>query len=170
MRSTDTRRRPLLVWIGALAVGVVCAPVLAQSKPGRIQATAKPQLEVWKDPSCGCCQDWIAYMEKSGFAVKVHDSGNNARRAQLGIAQQYGSCHTATVGGYAVEGHVPASDILRLLKERPAGIGLAVPGMPIGSPGMDGPEYGGRRDAYQVLLLQADGSSSVFQNHEGNKA
>ncbi len=86
-------------------------------------------------------------------------------RGRLGVALKYGSCHTARVGGYAIEGHVPAADIRRLLKERPQAIGLAVPGMPVGSPGMDGPEYEGRKDPYNVLLIMADGSASIYQPH-----
>jgi len=87
-------------------------------------------------------------------------------RTRLGIAPQYGSCHTARVGGYAIEGHVPAADIRRLLKERPKAIGLAVPGMPVGSPGMDGPAYGGHKDPYDVLLLVgANGDARIFQTY-----
>ena len=85
----------------------------------------------------------------------------------LGMPEQLGSCHTATVGGYVIEGHVPAADIQRLLKERPVALGLSVPGMPIGSPGMDGPEYKGRKDAFDVLLVQKDGSSKSFQRYPG---
>jgi hypothetical protein len=104
-------------------------------------------------------------MQSSGFAVKSYDSGNTAARARLGLPQRLGSCHTALVGGYVVEGHVPASDVKRLLKERPKALGLAVPGMPVGSPGMDGPEYGGRKDRYDVLLVQADGSTRTFSRY-----
>jgi hypothetical protein len=102
-------------------------------------------------------------MEANGFRAVVHDTGNTAMRGRLGIATKYGSCHTARVGGYAIEGHVPAAEIRRLLKERPRAIGLAVPGMPVGSLGMDGPEYEGRKDPYNVLLIAADGSASIFQ-------
>ena len=124
-----------------------------------------PVAEVWKDPSCGCCKDWIVHMEQSGFAVRVHDSGNTAMRARLGIPLKLGSCHTALIGSYAVEGHVPAREIERLLREKPKAIGLAVPGMTVGSPGMDGPAYGGRKDPYDVLLVLRDGSSSVYQSY-----
>jgi hypothetical protein len=141
----------------AAAATTSALPLLAQ--------TARPQVEVWKDPSCGCCKDWIAHMQSSGFAVKTWESGNNAARARLGLPQKFGSCHTALVEGYVVEGHVPASDVKRLLKERPKALGLAVPGMPVGSPGMDGPEYGGRKDRYDVLLVQADGSTRVFSHY-----
>jgi hypothetical protein len=124
-----------------------------------------PLVEVWKDPNCGCCKDWVAHLEANGFRVRVQDSGNAAMRARLGVGPKYGSCHTARVAGYAIEGHVPAADIKRLLRERPQAIGLAVPGMPVGSPGMDAPIYGGRRDPYDVLLLARDGGASVFQPH-----
>lgn len=110
-------------------------------------------LEVWKDPNCGCCHDWIAHMEHNGFTPIVHDTGNTAVRARLGLPDEFGSCHTALVNGYLLEGHIPAVDVHRLLKTKPKALGLAVPGMPIGSPGMDGPQYAGRKDAYDVLLV-----------------
>ena len=126
---------------------------------------AAPLVEVWKDPSCGCCKDWVKHLEANGFAVRVFETGNTALRGQLGMPAQFGSCHTARVGGYVVEGHVPAREIRRLLNERPSAVGLAVPAMPVGSPGMDGPEYGGRRDPYDVLLVALGGRSSVFQTY-----
>jgi hypothetical protein len=128
-------------------------------------ATAKPQIEVWKTASCGCCHDWITHMETNGFELKVHDvtdAAKNKLRTQLGLAEKYGSCHTALINSYVVEGHVPARDLQRLLKERPKALGLSVPGMTIGSPGMDGPDYKGRKDPYAVLLVQRDGSSTVY--------
>lgn len=135
----------------------------------RLQAQTRnqpqPNVEVWKDPNCGCCEDWVSHMRANGFTVQVHNSGNTAARARLGVPNALGSCHTAQVGGYALEGHVPAHDIHRLLMERPNAIGLAVPGMPIGSPGMDGPVYGGRRDAYAVLLIQRGGGTRVYQSY-----
>ena len=146
------RRRRLL--LAALAA----APLL-------VQAQGKPLVEVWKSPSCGCCKDWIAHLEANGFATRTHDSGNTAMRGRLGIPAALGSCHTALVGGYAIEGHVPAADIRRLLAERPPAIVLAVPGMPVGSPGMDGAAYGNRRDPYDVLLVARDASSRVFTSY-----
>jgi hypothetical protein len=128
-------------------------------------AQTRPQLEVWKDPNCGCCKDWVAHMQASGFAVKVHDSGNSAARKRLGMPDKLGSCHTALVGGYAIEGHVPAREVQRLLKERPAALGLAVPGMPVGSPGMDGAIYGERKDPYDVLLVSRSGGTRVYQSY-----
>lgn len=129
--------------------------------------SAATVVEVWKGPSCGCCKDWIAHLQRNGFVVRAHDDGNTDARTRLGMPLRYGSCHTAAVEGYAVEGHVPAADIQRLLRERPRAVGLAVPAMPLGSPGMDGPQYGGRRDRYDVLLVRADGSASVFATYPG---
>lgn len=153
--TTASRRKWLL---GLLALGSVSASTLAAKPP------AIP-IDVWKDPNCGCCNDWIAHLHANGFIANPIDRGNNAARARLGMPQKFASCHTALVQGYVIEGHVPAADIVRLLKERPRALGLAVPGMPIGSPGMDGAVYGGRRDPYQVLLVQKDGSSAVFSSY-----
>ena len=133
--------------------------------PAAARAQARPLVEVWKSPSCGCCKDWVAHMEANGFATKVYETGNTAMRGRLGIPMALGSCHTARVAGYALEGHVPAADVKRLLAQRPQAVGLAVAGMPVGSPGMDGPEYGTRRDRYEVLLVRKDGSHSVFATH-----
>ncbi len=147
-----TRRGALLsIAAGALPLAAAAAP--------------KTRVEVWKSPSCGCCKDWLAHLEADGFAVTVHDDGNTDARERLGMPLKYGSCHTARVDGYALEGHVPASDIRRLLRERPRAVGLAVPAMPVGSPGMDGPAYGGRRDPYDVLLVARDGSASVYRHY-----
>jgi len=152
------------------SLGLLAMLAATACLPGLAAAPAKTAMEVWKDPNCGCCKDWIALMEKAGFAVTVHDTGNNAVRAKLGLPQRLGSCHTALVGGYLLEGHVPAADVRRLLKEKPKALGLAVPGMPVGSPGMDGPEYGGRKDPYDVLLVTknlmgSDVSTKVFTSH-----
>lgn len=144
------------------AIGVALTARVGLAQP------ALPPLQVWKDPNCGCCNDWVALMRADGFQVQVFDTGNVAVRQRLGLPATYGSCHTALVGGYVIEGHVAASEIRRLLAQKPDAIGLAVPGMPVGSPGMDGPVYGHRRDAYDVLLVQRDGSSRVFQHHAGN--
>ena len=149
--TPSTRRRGVLLALGAL-------PFMAFAQQG-----PKVLVEVWKDPDCGCCKDWVKHLEKNGFAVRVHDEGNTDARARLGIPIELGSCHTAQAGGYAIEGHVPAREIQRLLRERPAAVGLAVPAMPLGSPGMDGPEYGGRKTPYDVLLVARDGSHRVYQ-------
>jgi len=131
--------------------------------PSRGMAQTQPLVEVWKDPNCGCCKDWIVHLERSGFKAQSHDTGNNAARARLGMPQKFASCHTAVVAGYVIEGHVPAREIQRLLREKPQALGLAVPGMPVGSPGMDGGIYGNRKDRYEVLLVAKDGSSRVYQ-------
>jgi len=141
--ATPSRRQCLAL----LAAGTAALPAWAASP------TSTP-VQVWKDPSCGCCKDWIAHMQANGFAATVHESGNTGARARLGLPMHLGSCHTALIGGYVIEGHVPASDVRRLLREKPRALGLAVPGMPVGSPGMDGPEYKGRQDAYDVLLVR----------------
>jgi hypothetical protein len=149
-----TTRRSLLLALAALPVAG-----LAQRQPAVL-------VEVWKDPNCGCCKFWIAHLEQNGFAVKVNETSNAAAmRAKLGIPDTLGSCHTALVGGYAIEGHVPAREIQRLLKEKPAAVGLSVPGMPIGSPGMDLPAYNGRRDAYDVVLVTRGGAPRVYASY-----
>jgi len=158
--SSLLRRRQAMALLGLAVVGSAMGWA-ASAKA----ATPKPMVMVWKDPNCGCCKDWMAHLEREGFQVAVQDKGNTAARAALGMPQKLGSCHTAQVQGYVIEGHVPASDIKRLLAEKPKALGLAVPGMPIGSPGMDGPEYGGRRDPYRVLLVQKDGSTQVFNSY-----
>lgn len=143
-----------------LLLGLLALPAVAWSR-----SPDRPLVEVWKDPNCGCCKDWMAHLEKNGFQVKAYDTGNAAARRHLGMPAQFGSCHTGRVHGYVIEGHVPARDIQRLLHDKPAAIGLAVPGMPIGSPGMDGPEYGGRSDPYQVLLVLPRGDTRVFETY-----
>ncbi|MEJ7930182.1 DUF411 domain-containing protein [Ramlibacter sp. AN1015] len=127
-------------------------------------------VEVWKDPSCGCCTAWVKHLEANGFQTTIHEVGNNTARARLGVAQKFGSCHATLVGGYAVEGHVPAREIARLLKERPQRLGLAVPGMPVGSPGMDSALYKGRKDPYSVMLLSTDGNATVYHSYGGNRS
>jgi Cu/Ag efflux protein CusF len=151
------KRRQWLTAAAGLAATGLHLSVLAQATT----------VQVWKDPNCGCCQLWVEHLQASGFKVEVFDVGNTAARKRLGMPEKLGSCHTASVGGYVIEGHVPAPDIHRLLKDRPTALGLAVPGMPIGSPGMDGPEYKGRKDAYDVLLVQKNGNTQKFARYEG---
>ncbi|TSE28317.1 hypothetical protein Ttaiw_02638 [Tepidimonas taiwanensis] len=149
------------LWGAAGAATLAATPAWAQ---------AAPLVEVWKDPNCGCCNDWIRHLESHGFRVQAFDTGNTGMRQRLGMPLALGSCHTARVGGYVIEGHVPATDIQRLLRERPVALGLSVPRMPVGSPGMDGPEYGGRRDPYDVLLVQRDGSTRVWASYHRTQA
>ena len=122
-------------------------------------------VEVWTGPSCGCCRDWIDHLVANGFSVTSHDGGNSEARERLGIPVRFGSCHSAAVEGYGIEGHVPARDIYRLLAERPNAVGLSVPAMPRGAPGMDGPAYGNVRDPYDVLLIGREGDATVVQSY-----
>ena len=123
-----------------------------------------PSVTVYKSPTCGCCMKWVEHMRKAGFEVAVNDLDNvHPVKMRVGVPPGKGSCHTAEVDGYFLEGHVPASDVKRLLGERPAAKGLAVPGMPIGSPGMEVPD--GRTQAYDVELVAKDGSTSRFSRH-----
>lgn len=159
--ATGATRR---AWLGT----ALCATATAAASLPLLARAASPgptPVEVWKDPNCGCCKDWVDHMQAHGFKATVHDTGNAAVREKLGLPQKLGSCHTALVGGYLVEGHVPAADVQRLLRDKPRALGLAVPGMPVGSPGMDGAFYGGRRDAYDVLLVARDGSARVFTSY-----
>jgi hypothetical protein len=143
-------------FIAALALAGLAGPAWPAT-------SSRVGFDVWKSPTCGCCKDWIAHMEANGFKAMVHDDGNTDVRARLRMPVQYGSCHTALIGGYVVEGHVSARDVKRLLKERPDAVGLAAPGMPLGSPGMDGPEYGGRKTPHDVMLVRRDGTATLFQ-------
>jgi Cu/Ag efflux protein CusF len=147
-----------------IASMVICALVPS----ARLHAAASTPMEVWTGPSCSCCHDWIAHLQANGFAVTTHDGGNMDARGRLGMPIRYASCHTGEVGGYAIEGHVPASEIHRLLEERPDAIGLSVPAMPRGSPGMDGPVYGGVHDPYDVLLIQRNGTSTLYRSYRSS--
>ena len=124
---------------------------------------APPQLTVYKTATCGCCGKWAEHMKTAGFDVQVNDVPSTAPyRQKYGVPERLMSCHTAVVNGYAVEGHVPAADVQRLLKTKPAVKGIAVPGMPIGSPGM---EQGDRRDAYVVVSFDDEGRIGEFQKY-----
>ena len=138
-------RRTVLAAAGALP--------LLMSMPRRGHAEALPLVSVSKDPSCGCCDGWVAHIEAAGFPVKVVESSDmDSLKQRLGVPAELASCHTAEVEGFAIEGHVPAIAIRKLLSERPRAGGLAVPGMPIGSPGMEG----GRPEVYEVVLFGRD--------------
>lgn len=122
---------------------------------------AAPVIDVYKSASCGCCHLWVEHLRANGFTVRAHDVANPSDyREKFGIPNELGSCHTGVVGGYALEGHVPAQDIKRLLAERPKAKGLSVPGMPLGSPGMEGP----RKDAFDVVLVQPNASHKVYRH------
>lgn len=121
------------------------------------------EIAVYKSPTCGCCKKWVEHMRANGFTVKAYDVEDvTPYKKASGVPLELGSCHTARVNGYALEGHVPARDIARLLKERPQVLGLAVPGMPAGAPGM---EQGARTDRYDVLSFDAAGKTSVYARH-----
>jgi hypothetical protein len=127
----------------------------------RARAAAAPELEVWKMRACGCCAAWAEHFEAAGFRTVAHEVGDvGTVRAAAGVPADLGGCHTAKVEGYVVEGHVPAAAVLRLLAERPAILGLAVPGMPLGSPGME--IEGEPAEPYDVIAFAADGGRSVF--------
>lgn len=137
----------------------------AAALPALPAVAAGPAIHVAKDPNCGCCTDWIGILEQAGFAVTVQEMDPDRlqrHKTALGIPAQMASCHTGTLDGYALEGHVPVADIRRLLAERPDALGLAVPGMPYGAPGM-GPESA--REAYDVHLIRKDGTTEVFTHY-----
>lgn len=142
-----------LVKVAALA-GALLAHLAASA--------AEPVVDVYKTASCGCCVKWVEHLRSNGFEVKTHDVDNPSDyRQKFGIPQALGACHTAKVAGYAIEGHVPAADIKRLLAQRPKAVGLAVPAMPMGSPGMEGP----RKDPYDVFLIRANGKYSTYRHY-----
>jgi len=139
----------------------------SESEAGTSVETASTTMVVFKDPNCGCCASWIEHVEGAGFEVEVRDSSDmNAVKLQNGIDRNLSSCHTALIDGYVVEGHVPKEDILRMLEERPAIKGLSVPGMPIGSPGM---EQGAPANyqSYDVIAFDGAGNLSRFRHVEG---
>lgn len=120
------------------------------------------EITVYKSPTCGCCTKWVNYLEKEGFTVtSVNKREMHKIKEKFDIKREYQSCHTGIVGRYFIEGHVPASDIKKLLKEKPYAKGLAVPGMPMGSPGMEGH----RKDDYSVLLINKQNKATVYANH-----
>lgn len=144
--------------IGLVAVATVATYLLMPPAP----KSAAADMVIYKHPQCGCCTNWTRYIEESGFDVAVRAETNSRERwTEHDVPPQLGSCHTAVIGGYIIEGHVPVEDIRRLLEERPDAVGLVLPGMPIGSPGMEGPNP----EAYEVLLLKHDGTTEVYQRH-----
>lgn len=135
-----------------------------EAKDAAAMAADPLRVVVHKNESCGCCKQWVEHLKQSGFHVTVHDVSNlGPIKERVGIPVAKGSCHTAQVGGYFVEGHVPVADIRRLLAERPDAKGLTVPGMPMGSPGMEVPS--GQTQPYDVFLVAKDGATSVYAHH-----
>lgn len=122
-----------------------------------------PEIKAYRDPGCSCCEKWVARLQAAGFAITMEDDANLAKRkTEFGIPDDLRGCHTAIVGNYVIEGHVPADYIVRFLAMHPEASGLAVPGMPMGSPGV---EADGSTDAYEVVMFNKDGSRKVFSSH-----
>jgi len=146
------KRRTLLQ---AMLAGTMAFPLAA--------GAATPVIEVYKSATCGCCEEWVKHLRQNGFTVNPHDVANPSDyREKYGIPDELGSCHTALVQGYAIEGHVPAAEIRRLLAEKPKARGLAVPSMPMGAPGMEGRMH----MPYDVLLMRRDGSRSTYRHYD----
>lgn len=152
---TMTRRAVIFSALGAAAASAGLAAYLTSGSPADAA-----EVTVYKSSTCSCCGEWIKQLRANGFSVAVHETDNLAPvKARIGIPPELESCHTALIGGYAIEGHVPAQEIRKLLSERPAARGIAVPGMPAGSPGM-----GGTPEPYQVILF-GDGDQSVYARY-----
>jgi len=148
--------RKALAAAAAVAVVSVAGVTFAQK--------SAPTVQVYKSPTCGCCANWVKHLQQHGFTTRVTDTNDMASiKAQRGVPARAQSCHTAVVDGYVLEGHVPAADVQRLLRERPAVAGLAVPGMPIGSPGMEVP--GQKPQAYDVVAFDKQGQTRVYASH-----
>ena len=146
----------LLLTVGLSPVGQAAAP-----KAG----VSSPEMTVYRSPTCGCCGKWLEHMKQNGFKVKdVLTEDMDSIKRQQGVPDNLKSCHTAVVGGYRVEGHVPASDVRDLLEKKPAVSGISVPGMPVGTPGM---EMGGRKDPYAVVQFDKSGEPAVFHDYSG---
>jgi hypothetical protein len=139
----------------ALGLALAVSTVLAQTPP---------TMAVVKDPGCGCCEKWVDHLQRAGIKATVTESADiDALKDRRGVPRAARSCHTGTIGGYVIEGHVPVADIKRLLKERPDVVGLAVPGMPVGSPGMETSD--GRVDPFDVVAFDKRGQTRVFASH-----
>lgn len=150
-------QRRNFILAGALAMTFAVPAVHAAAK-------AEPEITVYRSPTCGCCLNWVDHLRKEGFTVKVveNEDMNNIKLEQ-GVPPNMTSCHTGVVNGYFLEGHVPAREVRRLLAERPAARGISVPGMPMGSPGM---EMGGHTQPYDVMLVAKDGTAKVFAQYK----
>lgn len=143
-----------------LLAGAAVATLVAAGSPDR-HAAAGPEITVYHSPTCGCCKKWISYLAANGFTVKsIEQEDLSNIKAESGVTSKLASCHTALVQGYVIEGHVPAADIQRLLKEKPKLVGLTAPGMPGAAPGMDT-----GKDPYEVLAFDAKGNTSVWAKH-----
>ncbi len=154
--------KKLSLMMPAMVLAFLLQPALLSPAAVAAPPEAAQKITVYKSPTCGCCKLWIEHLEEEGFVVEAFNSDDmNAIKKEFSVPKRMTSCHTATVGGYTIEGHVPAADIRRLLVEQPEATGLAVPGMPVGSPGM---EYRDRVDPYDVVLFSAD-EEAVFESY-----
>jgi hypothetical protein len=155
-RKSSSTTKNLVIGIMA-GIGLTAGGLLLS-----LQTLFAADIVVYKSPTCGCCKAWVDHLEENGFTVEVHDRYDMPLiKQQMGVPRNLQSCHTAQVGDYVIEGHVPASEIARLIAEKPAVKGLTVPGMPMGSPGMEGP----RNDPYDVLTFQDGNRPQVYSRH-----
>ena len=153
--------------VASVAIGIAVSVYLILGRTIDVDQQVLANVKVYKNPSCGCCDKWVEHLEHSGFEVDVvNRSDVVVHKRKLGVPEQFFSCHTAEVGGYVIEGHVPAKDIKKLLVEKPAYRGLAVPGMPQGSPGMET----GRIDDYNVFVFDAGKPGKVFSHYPDKNA
>lgn len=154
------RRRDFLHALArTAAAGAAGVASLAALSASPLFAAPGRAITVYKDPNCGCCKNWVDHIRAAGYTATVHDTADMATvKSSMGVPSALESCHTARVGSYTIEGHVPADVIDRLLKEKPVAMGLAVPGMPMGSPGMEG----GTKEKYDVMLFDKSGKSRVY--------
>jgi hypothetical protein len=153
-------RREVLKNLIAVVIVVGLLPLEVLAETGK--AAELESITVYKSPTCGCCSQWVRHLQDNGFKVEaINRSDMNDVKSEAGVPRQLASCHTAVIGGYVIEGHVPATDIKRLLKERPDVAGLTVPGMPMGSPGMEGH----RKDRYEVLTFTRSGDTTTFSRY-----
>lgn len=148
-------RRELLQLAFAVPAVVLNAPATT--------ASTLPTVVAYRNPGCGCCEKWTEHMKSAGFDVSMQDDPDLvARKTKLGVPDQLAGCHTALIGPYVIEGHVPPDDVIRFLAQKPQALGLAVPGMPVGSPGM---EMGNSTEPYEVMMFKIDGSTSTFATY-----
>jgi hypothetical protein len=162
MSKNNRMKSRVVTGYGKIAALLLIAGGLLLGSILPVQRSAQAaEIIVYKSPACGCCKKWVSHLEQHGYTLEAHNQSRDklgSIKAEMGAPRGLQSCHTAKIGGYVIEGHAPADEIARLLKEKPQIKGLAVPGMPMGAPGMEGP----RRDSYDVLALQENGKTSIF--------
>lgn len=159
-----TKRVTAIILASTMLLTISCQAQTDDQTSLPALVSTQHEMTVYHDPQCGCCGKWVEHMQSNGFEVEqIPTNDMNGVKHELGVPHALPSCHTAVIGDYVIEGHVPAEDVLRLLAEQPNARGLSVPGMPMGSPGM---EVGQRRMAYDVVLFKADGETEVFNHYE----